>query len=257
MALLAAATFWVGRATLVTAARRVDPVGPGGARLFLRFAPPASGLLLWFAPLPTMRDVVRRGSTGGLPPLPYFSMLASGLLWAAYGAVLADWTIIVPNAACGAAGACYSAVFYRYDSQRFATRRYSASVLLCFAFVAFVVTSPSFSHEAKQDTLGWLGSALVVAMFAGPLQVMRRVVRHRSTRDLPLPMCLATVVNTCLWTAYGVTQRDAFVWAPNLLGLGSGIAQLCLFARYGVDSAINTGAGVEGKASTELPPPLV
>ena len=88
--------------------------------------------------------------------------------------------------------------------------------------------------ELAQTSLGYLGCAVVVAMFSGPLMVIKEVIDTKSTKNLPFPMAIATVVNCSLWLGFGLLViDDPFVWFPNVLGLGSGIAQLALFAKYG------------------------
>ena len=67
-----------------------------------------------------------------------------------------------------------------------------------------------------------------------------------STRNLPFPMAVATVVNCVLWLMYGsLVTHDPFVWAPNVLGLTSGLVQLALFARYGIALPAVDSAGQE------------
>ena len=91
-----------------------------------------------------------------------------------------------------------------------------------------------FAPELAQTSLGYLGCAVVVAMFSGPLMVIKEVIDTKSTKNLPFPMAIATVVNCSLWLGFGLLViDDPFVWFPNVLGLGSGIAQLALFAKYG------------------------
>ena len=59
-------------------------VGPSMA-MFLKTAPVISCQALWAAPYPTVQQVIKDKSTGGLPPLGYFSMFANGYLWMCYG----------------------------------------------------------------------------------------------------------------------------------------------------------------------------
>ena len=62
-----------------------------------------------------------------------------------------------------------------------------------------------------------------------------RVVRTKSTKDLPLPMAIATVFNSACWFGFGsLVVHDAYVWAPNIIGVASGITQLALIAKYGI-----------------------
>ena len=94
-------------------------------------------------------------------------------------------------------------------------------------------------------------------MFSGPLAVIKvrgktskifvcisnvkrnfvrsqEVIETKSTKSLPFPMAVATVVNCSLWASFGgLVIHDPFIWAPNILGLASGLTQLGLFAKYG------------------------
>ena len=58
-----------------------EPLVGGHVVAVLRVAAPLSGVWLWLAPLPTLRGVEQAKTTGGLPPLPYYAMLANGWLW--------------------------------------------------------------------------------------------------------------------------------------------------------------------------------
>jgi hypothetical protein len=42
--------------------------------------------------------------------------------------------------------------------------------------------------DQAQVGLGYLGCAVVVAMFSGPLSVIKTVIDSKSTKDLPFPM---------------------------------------------------------------------
>jgi solute carrier family 50 protein (sugar transporter) len=247
----------------------VELVG-AAAVSFLKFAPPMVCQLLWLAPYPTIREVIKKGTTEGLPPLGYFSMLANGYLWCAYGYVAhCDFTIIVPNITGTLAGAYYrrpqpcapplrrcaaapprrraptpllyilvrlrnvSYTFTRYDSKQYDLTVYKVGAAAAIAGTTGVVAM--MAPAAAQAVLGWAGVAVVVAMFSGPLQVIAGVVKSKSTRNLPFPMAVATVANCTLWGAYGaLVIHDPFIWAPNVLGLASGLAQLGLFAKYGI-----------------------
>jgi uncharacterized protein with PQ loop repeat len=213
-------------------------LGPDAVRFLSVFAP-VTGPFLWFAPYPTLRDVAKRGTTAGLPPLNYFCMMVTGVVWTAYGILASmDYTIIIPNLCFGLCGAFYTAIFLRHDSGQYPTKDYlNFSFAIMFSVVAIMLAPPTVVSRARvQAALGWGGSGVVVALFAGPLQVMGDVVTTGSTRDLPLPMALASLLSTILWTAYGgLVVRDRFVWVPNALGLVCSAAQLALLAVYGCD----------------------
>lgn len=207
-------------------------VGPN-VLLFLQVVPPIVGILLFFAPWPDAQRTIQRRTTGGQPPLPFFAMLSSGVLWTCYG-ITAGWdlTVIVPNAVAILMGAYYVTLFCRYNSGVYDVRPYRQGVAATtVAVLATVVTQP----EAKaQRMLGLAGCFVSFAMFGGPLQAITSVLRQRSTRDLSFPMACATTVNCGLWVCYcALVTHDPFGWIPNGLGLASGMAQLGLFLRFG------------------------
>ncbi len=127
----------------------------------------------------------------------------------------------------------FSYTFTRYDSKQYDLTVYKVGAAAAIAGTTGVVAM--MAPAAAQAVLGWAGVAVVVAMFSGPLQVIAGVVKSKSTRNLPFPMAVATVANCTLWGAYGaLVIHDPFIWAPNVLGLASGLAQLGLFAKYGI-----------------------
>ena len=91
--------------------------------------------------------------------------------------------------------------------------------------------------------VGSIGCGVCVAMFAGPLASIRAVVRERSAAAIPAGFTLFSLANTAAWLAYGLALDDAFVWAPNVLGLAAATAQLGLVVRYG------TGGGAAAAAA--------
>ena len=212
------------------------PISASFAR-FLSIAPAVASQVFWIAPYSTLRKVERNKSTEGLPPLPYFSMMVNGFLWLMYG-VCADMdpTIMLPNLSGMIAGMYWSWLFCRYDSRQFDTDRYQRGAAMVMGTIAVAVIS--LPPATARGVLGWVGCIVCVVMFSGPLQVIRSVIVARNTRDLPFPMAVATVVNCVLWLMYGsLVTHDPFVWAPNVLGLTSGLVQLALFAHYGFAQA--------------------
>ena len=209
-------------------------IGPAGVTL-LQVGPVLSCQALWVAPYPTIKAVIEKKSTGGLPPLSYFSMFANGYLWCGYGISAGmDPTIITPNITGMVAGAYYTSKFVEHNSGQFDLTPY-------YAGTALAVTSGTglllFAPDLAQQGLGYLGCAVVVAMFSGPLAVIKEVIDTRSTKNLPFPMAIATTINCSLWLGFGyLVVEDAFIWFPNILGLASGITQLGLFAVYGFHS---------------------
>ena len=220
-------------AALALSPAKAPLVGPAVVS-FLQFAPPLVCQALWAAPYPTMKEAEKKGSTEGLPPLGYFSMFANGYLWTAYGYTAGmDPTIMLPNMTGMLAGAYYTSKFIKYDSGAFNLAPYKAGTAAAILGVTAVVATQDVA--TAQQILGYGGCAIVVAMFSGPLQVIKEVLDTKSTKNLPFPMAIATVANCTLWASYGgLVIHDPFIWGPNVLGLASGLTQLGLFAKFGI-----------------------
>jgi len=215
---------------------------------FLKIAPVVSCQVLWAAPYPTIKAVEEKGTTEGLPPLGYFAMMTNGFLWVCYGYTSGmDMTIITPNAVGLVAGAYYSSKFLKYDSGQFDVQPYKLGSAAAIAGIAGVTAFVDIG--TAKTILGFSGVAVCLAMFGGPLQVLKEVIDTKSTKNLPAPMAVATVVNCSLWSSYGVLLNDPFIYFPNGLGLASGIAQCTLLAKFGIHKEVQepepTSAEVE------------
>lgn len=220
------------------------PLVSGAALTFLKVAPVITCQALWLAPLPTIQDVQKNKSTGGLPPLPYFSMMANGFLWCIYGCVC-DFnpTILVPNFTGFLAGTYYAVQYTKHSSGAYSLMPYSAGAVALMGTTAGI--GALLPQATAQNAIGLIGCGVVVAMFGGPLQVMKEVIRTKSTKDLPLPMAVATVANCACWFGFGsLVVHDPYVWAPNILGLVSGVTQLGLIAKYGVYREVDKKTGI-------------
>jgi len=155
-------------------------VGPLAVK-FLSVAPALWCQIFWLSPLPTVRQFIADKSTGGLPPLGYFSMMANGWLWVCYG-YTADMnlTIMLPNATGFVAGAYYTKQFLDHDSGKFDTQKLKIGSAAIMA--GCVVAAAGLPAETAQPLLGWVGVGVVIAMFSGPLTVIKEV--HRAPLSL-------------------------------------------------------------------------
>ena len=148
-------------------------MSPSFGATFLQFAAPLACQALWVAPLPTVRKMKTKRSTEGLPPTGFFAMAANGYLWSMYGASAGmDLTIMLPNVTGLLAGCWYSWQFCKYDSGAFDIRVYGAMALA--SVVATTAIMLALAPSTARNVLGFLGCAVVVVMFVGPLQVIDR-----------------------------------------------------------------------------------
>jgi len=192
----------------------------------------------FLSPLTTMSQIRADGTVGSRPLLPYSAMFVNGSTWVAYGLLAghpAIWLANVPGALLGAA---YFATYVRYCPPgathlpgTVTTHYLGAVAFLC----AVAAASLGLPEDQAATVVGLMGNVIVLVMFGGPLSAMKQVIKTQSTAALALPVAIATVVNCSLWTTYGaLVTGDPYIWFPNSVGALFGIAQLALFARYGI-----------------------
>lgn len=68
--------------------------------------------------------------------------------------------------------------------------------------------------------------------------LLLKVLDTKSTKNLPAPMAVVTVLNCSLWGTFGLfIINDPFIYGPNILGLASGLTQCALLAKFGIYKA--------------------
>ncbi|XP_016465419.1 bidirectional sugar transporter SWEET7-like isoform X3 [Nicotiana tabacum] len=104
-------------------------------------------------------------------------------------------------------------------------------------------TSTSTQHlgcDYKWHRICNRGSAIVgsiciagnILMYASPLAIMKLVITTKSVEFMPFFLSLFSFLNGVSWTTYALIPLDAFVLAPNSMGIALGLAQLLLYAMY-------------------------
>ena len=192
-------------------------------------------------PFPTIKKVVKDKSVGSLPLLPYSSMIANCFLWLVYGLLKGEAKVWGTNLIGLFFAFYYFVKFTKYAPLKSPTLPGSIRqhVNACFAVMAgtfgLVYLSPL---PDPASIVGNLAVLFFVAMFGSPLAALRTVLETKSAKSIPLPFTLATVLNCFLWSMLGVfDMRDFNIYAPNLMGLGFGVAQVALKLYYGDGTA--------------------
>eukprot|EP01059_Diplonema_ambulator_P008743 TRINITY_DN18467_c0_g1_i2.p1 TRINITY_DN18467_c0_g1~~TRINITY_DN18467_c0_g1_i2.p1 ORF type:complete len:222 (+),score=33.03 TRINITY_DN18467_c0_g1_i2:77-742(+) len=203
--------------------------------LLLQVLPPLAAQIFFLSPMSTMKDIWRSGTVGMLPLLPYSMMMANGYLWVVYGVLKADNSVIAANIPSLLLGVFYTAWFLKHRNPKIA---YTMPLLAACVSITIVTISWLTTVTATAISLvGLTGCIVIVLMMGGPLATIRQVISDRSTATLPFPTAAATFLNCSLWSLYGLLiVDDIFIYAPNLMGLASGTAQLCLFFKYGFNN---------------------
>jgi len=198
---------------------------------------PIAAVVVFLAPLPTMRKISRDRSVGSLPLLPYTSMVSSCFLWTTYGVLKHEYNIWACNGVGFVLGVFYVANFLPHAPKSSPTL--PGSVMMHVQGCAFIILTTllvAFFLPLTDSIryVGLLGITLCLVLFASPLAALGTVLETRSAASIPLPFTLAMLVNCASWTVWGVfAMNDFAIYFPNGLGLVFGLLQLGLKIAFG------------------------
>lgn len=179
-----------------------------------------------FSAAKTAVSIVRSRSIGKLSPVPFLSMTVCGFIWALFGLLRKDLTMIVPNSSAAIVGAISAACFHVFDP--------NPSYQFYLVALAIMSMGTILTAQKNDNLVSLIGGLLAVLMMASPLATLKTVIRDKSTEALPLLPSLTSWANGFSWTAYGVlVAKDIRVIWPNLLGLLFGTIQLFMFVAFG------------------------
>ena len=214
---------------------------------------PAAAWVVFLSPWSTIiRGVAHSKSVGGLPALPYSSMVANCSLWMIYSVLKDEPTIRYANGVGLALGLYYFYTFRKYCSPT-ATglpgtiNQHIQGTGLVIGIALLI--SASLPRDTAAEVIGKAAVLFCVILFASPLSVLKEAIISRSAANIPLPFAVASTINTLLWSVSGVLAlRDFNVYFPNLLGLACSVAQLVVIFMYG-----NGGGDKKEASEVELP----
>ena len=185
---------------------------------------------LYFAPTAAVLQAIRTNDIGDLNPLPLAIMSVVSVAWLAYGISCNDPYVALSNIA-GCIGSCYYVLGTLPLLPKPKLRTTQAVVLSGYASTLCLWTVLGLSGASAttiSSVLGLFASGLFVILAGSPLSTIKSVMRTKNSSSILGALTLAQVINTSLWSAYGLAIRDRFVWGPNVVGLGLGLIQLLL-----------------------------
>lgn len=207
-----------------------------------RLAPLAS-IIVFLAPLPTIRSISIQKSVGNLPLLPYSTMVTSCFVWVVYGLLINESKVWTTNSVGLVLGVYYFLEYIRFSPKK--SPILPGSVLQHVRVSCLIMASIAAVAFLKDDSAFWVGSFAVflcVVLFASPLAALKTVLQQKSAKSIPLPFTITTLVNCSLWAAFGLLDiHDVNVYVPNILGLACGVAQLFLKLWYGDGGVVASG----------------
>lgn len=218
---------------------------------FFLYVSPLMGCILSYiigaTGIPKIREVDRTGVLGDMNPFPFIGLLFNSICWLTYGLMgIRDYWVFASNAP-GFLMSCYCIlVCHRHAPNGVKTRielslLFVGSLGLILVFFAGVVYPLDISHPesnvVRNNVLGFLADAALVIFYATPLAAVAKVIREKDASSIHWPLALASMINSVLWTVFGLAIKDYFIMAPNFFGVAFCSLQLFLILIYNTDKS--------------------
>lgn len=176
--------------------------------------------------------MVRSGSTENVPLLPFVTTFLNCMMWASYGILKDDATIVPVNVIGMLLQLVYILCFFFYckhKGKEVTSVLYGAIVSVAlYLYLMYYVTD----ETQRLTNLGFACVFFTVAMQASPLAAVAKVVRTKSTESMPFLFSFMMVIVSFLWLCYGTAVEDVNIQVPNASGVLLGLIQLSLFCIY-------------------------
>lgn len=88
------------------------------------------------------------------------------------------------------------------------------------------------TNKNSQYVLGSMCVTYVMVFYASPLSAIRFAILQKDASVFDTKLALACIANSIVWLCYGLFINDFFVWSPCVVGICSGVTQLCLKIVY-------------------------
>jgi len=175
---------------------------------------------LYLSPVLAVLKAIRSSSLGDLNPLPLAIMSVSSVAWFTYGLSASDPFVVLSNTA-----GCIVSIGYvvgllplLVDQRQLRVTQavIMAGVTASFCLWTFLCLSGATIAKVS-SVLGLFASFLFIILSGSPLSTIEKVISTRNASSILAPLTAAQVINTSLWSAYGLAVKDKFVWGPNVV----------------------------------------
>ncbi|XP_009588446.1 bidirectional sugar transporter SWEET4-like isoform X1 [Nicotiana tabacum] len=194
-------------------------------------------LILFLSPLPTFVRIRKKKSVERFSAVPYLATFINCGLWVLYGIPLVhphSILVVTTNGTGFAIEGVYLTLFLLYSDRKKRTKIFLIIVgeIIFLASLAILVLTLVQTHAKRSAIVGSICIAGNILMYASPLAIMKLVITTKSVEFMPFFLSLFSFLNGVSWTTYALIPLDAFVLAPNSMGIALGLAQLLLYAMY-------------------------
>jgi solute carrier family 50 protein (sugar transporter) len=102
-------------------------------------------------------------------------------------------------------------------------------VLLATAYATSMVLT---THSARANLCVAVANLFTFSFYAAPLSSMGTVFRAKNSASLSLPLLAMALVNSALWTSYGLSLKDMGMVVPNGAGVVLSALQLAVYFAF-------------------------
>ncbi|KAG1330345.1 bidirectional sugar transporter SWEET3b [Cocos nucifera] len=199
----------------------------------------AASLLLYAAPIPTFKRMIRKRSTEEFSCVPYIIALLNCLLYTWYGLPMVsqgweNFPVITINGLGIPLEISFIFIYiwFSVPEQKKFVSLVVLPVLVLFTMTAFVSSFVLHDHHHRKVFVGCIGLVASISMYSSPLVAVKQVIKTKSVEFMPFYLSFFSFIASSLWMAYGLLGRDLFLATPNILGCPIGLLQLVLYCVY-------------------------
>lgn len=187
-------------------------------------------ILQCFAPAFLCKDIIKKGSTSGVDPLPFIGGITMCILMLQHGIILKDPAMIPVNIFGIALNISYFFCYFYYCKER---NVLMSSVSKAVVLVAVLIAYANWeSKENVEYRFGMIVTVLMLSLIGAPLMSLGEIIRKKDTSSLPFPLIVSGSLVTSLWLLYGMCIHNVFVQIQNLVALSLCLIQLSLFVIF-------------------------
>jgi solute carrier family 50 protein (sugar transporter) len=199
-------------------------LSPEALRLAETLAPKVGILTssaLYFAPAAAVLAAIRSNDIGELNPLPLAIMSIVSVAWLAYGLAANDPYVALSNiAGCVGAIGYVVGILPLLQNDKSVLRMTQGVIMAGSATMLSMWTFLGLSGASASkisSVLGMFASALFIILSGSPLSTIGKVIKTKNSASILGSFTAAQVVNTSLWSVYGLAVKNRFVWGPNVV----------------------------------------
>ncbi|KAF6157347.1 hypothetical protein GIB67_004285 [Kingdonia uniflora] len=192
---------------------------------------------LFASPLPTFIKIYKKGAVEEFSPNPYLATIMNCLLWDFYGLPIVHphSTLVLTINSIGLVmefSYIFTYLYFATKKQRVYVYKFLGLELVFYMIVIGLTLGLLHTHEHRSMAIGILCVVFNIAMYAMPLDVMKKVITTKSVEYMPFLLSLTNCFNGTVWTTYGLIKFDVYIVTSNGAGVVLGLIQLILYAIY-------------------------